>query len=173
MRARNIAMAAFIAVSLVAGCGGGDDDEFFEPSVVATWNEAALDAIRSSPPRPTVHSRALFLPHTSMYEAWSAYSPLANGTQLGGQLRRPAAEQSNSNKRAAVSYAAYAALRQLYPAYEQQTGAFAAQMMRLGLPTDGATLASRDPATPAGIGNVAAETVLVARLNDGSNQADN
>ena len=173
MRARNIAMAAFIAVSLVAGCGGGDDDEVFEPSVVVTWNEAALDAIRSSPPRPTVHSRALFLLHTSMYDAWSAYSPLAHGTQLGGQLRRPAAEQSESNKRAAVSYAAYAALRQLYPAYEQQTGAFSAQMKRLGLPTDDATLASRDPATPAGIGNIAAAALLDARIDDGSNQANN
>jgi hypothetical protein len=161
-----------IAVAL-SGCGGSDDEKPFAPSAVITWNQAALDAIRAAAPRPTVHSRALFLVHTSMYDAWAAFSPLANGTQLGGQLRRPASECTEANKRAAVSYAAYAALRHLYPAYEQQTGAFTAQMKLLGLPTDPATLASRDPATPAGIGNLAAETLLTARLNDGANQTNN
>jgi len=170
MLARLSLLFALAAVLTIGGCGGGDDD--FQPSVVVKWNEAALQAVRKSPPRPTVNSRALFLTHTSMYDAWAAYHPVANGTQLGGQLRRPAAEHTESNKRAAVSYAAYAALLRLFPAYEQQTGAFAAQMKLLGLPTDPATLASRDPATPAGIGNIAAETLLNARLNDGANQAN-
>ena len=172
MRIRNIVMPALAALLAISGCGGGGE-QAFEPSTVVRWNQVALDAIRSSPPRPTVNSRALFLLHTSMYDAWAAYSPVANGTQLGGQLRRPVAEHSDSNKRAAVSYAAYASLLRLFPAYEQQTGAFAAQMKNLGLPTDPATLASRDPGTPAGIGNIAAETLLNARLNDGSNQANN
>jgi len=172
MRMRNVVMLMLVVVATISGCGGGDD-AVFEPSVVVKWNQVALDAVRASAPRPTVNSRALFLLHTSMYDAWSAYSPAANGTQLGGQLRRPAAEHTEANKRAAVSYAAYAALLKLFPTYEQQTGAFTAQMKNLGLPTDPATLASRDPATPAGIGNIAAETLLSARLNDGSNQANN
>jgi len=172
MRMRNVVMLMLVVVATISGCGGGDD-AVFEPSVVVKWNQVALDAVRASAPRPTVNSRALFLLHTSMYDAWSAYSPAANGTQLGGQLRRPAAEHTEANKRAAVSYAAYAALLKFFPAYEQQTGAFTAQMKNLGLPTDPATLASRDPATPAGIGNIAAETLLNARLNDGSNQTNN
>jgi hypothetical protein len=172
MLMRNVAVLMLVVVATISGCGGGDD-AVFEPSVVVKWNQVALDAVRASPPRPTVNSRALFLLHTSIYDAWSAYSPAANGTQLGGQLRRPAAEHTEANKRAAVSYAAYAALLKLFPAYEQQTGAFTAQMKNLGLPTDPATLASRDAATPAGIGNIAAETLLNARLNDGSNQANN
>jgi len=172
MRMRNVVMLMLVVVATISGCGGGDD-AVFEPSVVVKWNQVALDAVRASAPRPTVNSRALFLLHTSMYDAWSAYSPAANGTQLGGQLRRPAAEHTEANKRAAVSYAAYAALLKFFPAYEQKTGAFTAQMKNLGLPTDPATLASRDPATPAGIGNIAAETLLNARLNDGSNQTNN
>jgi len=172
MRARNIMMLVLIVLGAISGCGGGDD-KVFEPSVVVKWNQAALDAVRNSPPRPTVNSRALFLLHTSMYDAWAAYSPVANGTQLGGALRRPASEHTESNKLAAVSYAAYGALLRLFPAYEQQTGAFTAQMKRLGLSTDPTTLASRDPTTPAGIGNLAAETLLNARLSDGSNQANN
>ena len=170
MRARNVVLQALIVVVAVGGCGGGDDG--FQPSVVIEWNQATLDAIRNAPPKPTVHSRALFLVHTSMYDAWAAYDPVANGTQLDGRLRRPASERSESNKRTAVSYAAYAALLRLYPTYEQQTRAFTAHMKGLGLPTDPATLANRDPATPAGIGNLAAETLLDARLNDGSNQAN-
>jgi hypothetical protein len=175
MRVRRIVMVALLALLALSGCGGGSGggEQAFEPSVVVKWNQAGLDAIRNSAPRPTVNSRALFLLHTSMYDAWAAYSPVANGTQLGGQLRRPAGEHSDSNKRAAVSYAAYAALLRLFPEYEQQTGALTALMKSLGLPTDPATLASRDPATPAGIGNIAAGTLLDTRLNDGSNQAHN
>jgi len=174
MRARDILVPAVAALLAIGGCGGGGGDEpAFEPSVVVEWNQTALDAIRNSPPRPTVNSRALFLLHTSMYDAWAAYSPVANATQLGGLLRRPAAEYSEANKRAAVSYAAYGALLRLFPAYEAQTGAISAQMRRIGLPTDAATLASRDPRSAAGIGNIAAETLLNARLNDGSNQTNN
>jgi hypothetical protein len=171
MRARIVLMLT-LAVLLASGCGGGGESGVFEPSVVVRWNQAALEAIRDSPPRPTVNSRALFLLHTSMYDAWSSYGPVASSTQLGGQLRRPTAEHNDPNKRAAVSYAAYAALLQLFPAYEQRTGAFAAQMKGLGLPTDAATLASRDAGTAAGIGNIAAETLLNARLSDGSNQTN-
>lgn len=171
MCARTIVASALFLLLAAVGCGGGDPP--FEPSVVIGWNDAALEAVRKSPPRPTVNSRALFLVHAAMYDAWAAYSPLANGTQLGGGLRRPASEHSEANKRAAVSYAAYAALLQLFSAYERDTGAFTARMKALGLPTDPATLASRDPATAAGVGNLAAGALLEARLNDGSNQAGN
>ncbi len=172
MLARKLLVQALVVVGAISGCGGGDADRPFEPSVVVQWNEVALDAIRQSPPRPTVNSRALFLLHASMYDAWAAYDPVADGTQFGGRLRRPAGERTESNKQAAVSYAGYAALTRLFPAYEQGTGGATAQMKRLGLPTDPATLASRDPSTPAGIGNLAAEALLAARLNDGSNQAN-
>lgn len=174
MRVRDILVpAAAVLLLAISGCGGGGGEPAFEPSVVVRWNQTALEAIRNSPPRPTVNSRALFLLHASMYDAWTAYSPVASSTQLGGLLRRPVAEHSEANKRAAASYAAYGALLRLFPAYEASSGAFSARMASLGLPTDQATLASRDPVTPAGIGNIAAETLLEARLNDGSNQAGN
>jgi len=161
-----------VLLSLATACGV-NDDEAFKPSIVIQWNQATLEAIRKGPPRPTVIARQLFLVHTSMYDAWAAYDPLANGTQLGGQLRRPAAEYSDANKQVAISYAAYSALTRLFPDYEQQTGAFTARMQALGLPTDAATLANRDRTSPTGIGNLAAEALLQARLNDGSNQANN
>jgi hypothetical protein len=168
---REFTMVALATVAMAAGCGGSDDAEF-TPSVVIDWSRTALDAIRASKPRPTVNSRALFLLHTAIYDAWAAYHPAARGTQLGAQLRRPRSEHTDDNKRVAVSYAAYGALRTLFPSYEQQTGALASQMRSLGLPIDPQTLASRDPTSPTGIGNLAAATLLANRLGDGSNQAN-
>jgi len=171
MRAGAGAGLALVVALAIGGCGGGDETPF-EPSVVVQWNAAALDAVRNAPPKPTVNSRALFLVHTAMYDAWAAYHPAANGTQLGGQLRRPDPEHNAANQRTAISYAAHFALLQLFPLHEQRTGAFTAQMKRLGLPTAAAALANRDPTTAIGIGNLAAEALLDARLNDGSNQAN-
>lgn len=157
---------------LLAGCGGGSHPEpVFQPSVVVAWNTLVLEAVRLAPPRPTVNSRALYIVHAAMYEAWVAYDPVARGPVLGERLRRPADERTEANKQAAVSYAALATLRVLYADHERQTGAFTAQMARLGLATDAATLASRDPATAAGLGQLAAEAVLAARAADGANQA--
>jgi hypothetical protein len=168
MRRREFSLLAVAAMSTLSACGGGGSD--FEPSVVIQWNLVALDAI-SAHPRPTVNSRALFLLHTAMYDAWAAYHPYANGTQWGGQLRRPNCECDEMHKRVAISYAAYRVLVQLFPEVEQQTGAFSALMRKLDLPTDAASLALRDADSPVGIGNLAAEALLAARLSDGSNQA--
>ncbi len=51
-------------------------------TVVLTWNEAVLAAIRATRPAPPVAARALAIVHTAMYEAWAAYDPRAVGTRL-------------------------------------------------------------------------------------------
>jgi len=51
-----------------------------------------------------------------MYDSWAAYDNRATGTQLGGALRRPPEERTIANKQEAVSYAAYSALGDLFPA---------------------------------------------------------
>jgi len=102
--------------------------------------------------------------HTAIYDAWAAYDAKAVGTRLGGALRRPATERTDANKRAAVSYAAYRTLVDLFPT---QSSAFDQVMAQLGFdPSDRST----DRTTPAGIGNVAAQAVLDFRHHDGSNQ---
>jgi hypothetical protein len=135
-----------------------------ERSLVIGWDDAMMVAIRAGKPAPTVVARALAVLHTAMYDAWAAYDANAVGTQYGASLRRPPAERTEANKRAAVSFAAYRALVDLFPSF---AGTFAARMVLLGYdPAD----ASRDLNTPAGIGNVAADAVLTARHRDGSNQ---
>jgi len=85
-------------------------------NAVLQWNAAALQAVRDTTPPPPVAARALAVLHTAMFDAWAAYEPKAVGTRLGPRLRRPAAERTPANKRAAVSYAAFRALADLFPA---------------------------------------------------------
>jgi hypothetical protein len=102
--------------------------------------------------------------HTAIYDAWAAYDARALGTRLGGSLRRPSAERTLESKEEAISYAAYRALVDLFPA---QKGALDAKLTSLGYSPANTT---SDIATPAGVGNVAAAAVLAYRHTDGSNQ---
>lgn len=136
-------------------------------NIVLNWNEAVLSAVRANPPRPTVHARNLHILHNAIYDAWAAYDDVAVGTRYGDGLRRPAEEHTDQNMTVAVSYAAHRALSALYP---QNREIFDRVMGALGLPVDHETL---DPATPAGIGNLAANAVLAYWAEDGSNWQNN
>jgi hypothetical protein len=61
-------------------------------------------------PGPPIVARALAILHTAIFGAWSAYDPVAIGTQLGSSLRRPASEHFDANKEQAISFAAYRTL---------------------------------------------------------------
>src|SRR5260370_5412451 len=99
-----------------------------------------------------------------MNDAWDADDRVAIGTRLGGQLRRRTSEATPSNKKKAISYAAYRWLLDLFP---RAKSFLDAEMTRLGYdPGDN----SEDPATPAGIGNIAAAEMIKACHHDGSNQ---
>jgi hypothetical protein len=136
-------------------------------TLVTDWNDQALQAVRATRLGPPMFSRAAAITNTAMYDAWAAYDNKANGTQLGGELRRPAAERTDANRSKAISFAAYRALVDLFPARKAQ---FDSEMARLGYdPTD----TSGDLSTPQGVGNVAAAAVIQFRRTDGSNQLGN
>lgn len=136
-------------------------------TLVTDWNDQALQAVRATRMAPPIFARANAIVNTAMYDAWAAYDNNANGTQLGGELRRPPAERTNANRRKAMSFAAYRALVELFPS---RTAQFDAEMARLGYdPAD----TTGNLATPQGIGNVAAAAVIQFRRNDGSNQLGN
>src|SRR5215213_4128390 len=103
-------------------------------NLVLVWNEETLDAIRTLSPGPTVAVRALAVVHTAIYDAWAAYDPAAVGTRLGANLRRPTVERTQANKERAVSFAAYLALVDLFPARQ---AVFAQRMAALGYTLDG------------------------------------
>jgi hypothetical protein len=131
-------------------------------NVVLAWDEELLQAVRALPPGPTVTARAISVVHTAIFDAWAAYDAVARGTRLGGTLRRPAAERTLANKNKAISFAAYKALVDLFPARQFD---FAEQMTALGYAVDGS-----DTTTAASVGNTAAQAVIDYRHTDGSNQ---
>ena len=97
-------------------------------NVVLQWDEELLQAVRALPPGPTVTARAISVVHTAIFDAWAAYDVRALGTRLGSSLRRPAAERTLANKNKAISFAAYKALVDLFPARQFD---FAEQMSYL------------------------------------------
>jgi hypothetical protein len=131
-------------------------------NVVLQWDEELLQAVRALPPGPTVVARAISVVHTAIFDAWAAYDARALGTRLRASLRRPAAERTLANKNKAISFAAYRALVDLFPARQFD---FAEQMSYLGYAVDGS-----DTSTPATVGNTAAQAVIDYRHGDGSNQ---
>lgn len=114
-------------------------------------------------PRPTISSRMLALVQTSVYDAWTGFDATARPLYLRQSY---SGIQSDSAKEVAISYAAYRSLTAFFPDCRSTLDAF---MDSLQLPLDDYGL---DPSSPAGIGNLAALSVLQARRNDGSNQHD-
>jgi hypothetical protein len=158
--------------SMLAGCGGGGGrsghheppGEPAQAKVTPGWTMLVLDAVRVNRSPPPMASRSMALMHTAMYDAWAAYDPVAVGTCHGAGLRRPLAEHTPANQARAISYAAYAVLRDQFPA---QLAVFDAHMATLGYaPAD----ASTDGATPQGVGSLAAAAIIARAHVDGANQ---
>ncbi|MEQ9408407.1 MAG: vanadium-dependent haloperoxidase [Fuerstiella sp.] len=134
------------------------------PSVSVLWDQAVQQAVTNTSPGPTIASRAYALMHTAMFDAWSAYDGPAHSTQLADDLQRPESENTEANKREAMSYAAYRVLDDLFAS---ETNLLDDLMERLGF-DPGNT--STSPTEPAGIGNTMAASLLTFRHDDGSNQ---
>jgi hypothetical protein len=111
-------------------------------------------------------ARSLAVMHTTMYNAWAAYSPVAVQTPHGPRVRRPESEQVADNKAMAMSHAAYRVLLDQFPT---QKALFDSYMTGLGY-----DLASQtDLASPQGIGQALAAAMLDYCHKDGSNQLGN
>jgi hypothetical protein len=132
------------------------------------WGKISLECTANDTerfrPRPTVTSRILGLIWTSVFDAWSRYDEKATPFYLSVE-RRPAEERTRSNKEIAISYAAYRAMLEYY---FSDSLLLKNKMVELGFDPNNQ---SEDPTTPVGIGNLAAKSVIQARLNDGSNQS--
>jgi hypothetical protein len=141
-------------------------------NAILRWDERLLESIRANPKitGPTVSARAIGILHTATYDAWAAYDQNAVDTRqrlrADPTLRRPATEWTTENKSKAISYAAYRVLLNLFPS---RASIYSSYMSSLTYDPDDT---STDPATPQGVGNAAAEAVLLYRATDGSNQTN-
>ena len=132
-------------------------------SVSAYWDNVALNYIQETNAEPTIAARMLAIMHTAMYDAWTAYDPIAVPSRANGILKRPPEETTASNKIQAISFAAHKALVDLLPS--MASGVDIA-LSRLGYDLE--DVGSADTSTPAGIGNVAAEAVIDIRQYGGA-----
>jgi len=137
-------------------------------NLVYVWGKISLELTANDTerfrPRPTVTSRILGLVWTAIYDAWSRYDTTARPVYLTQVARRPANEFTERNKEIAISQAAYHTLKEYY---FSDSSLLVAYMDSLGMDPRNQSL---DPATPAGIGNLAAQTIIRLRKSDGSNQ---
>ena len=137
-------------------------------SIARIWDEQILAAIRIDRPNPPVHARNLFHFSVAMYDAWTAYDPVAVGYLF--REKHTAADVAAA-RHEAISYAAYRILRERYAlSFNASTSlaALDAQMAVLGYDKNNL---STDTATPAGVGNSVFAIVSAWFLNDGARQA--
>jgi len=124
-------------------------------TVCAYWDNVALSHLQQTASQPHLAMRLMAAMHAAMYDAWTAYDPVAVPSRSNGILKRPPEENTDANKIEAISFAARKALVKLMPS---MTPSIDAALSRLGYDLEDAD--SADTATPAGIGNVAAEAVV-------------
>lgn len=130
------------------------------------WGSTALrvmaDETDRNRPRPPVGARQLALVMIAQFDAWSRYDSVAVPVH-GDVPRVPPQQRTFANKTKAISYAMARALQIVFP---HDSALVADSLRAFGYdPADFST----DPATPQGIGNLAARTVIEARRDDGSN----
>jgi Domain of unknown function (DUF6851)/VCPO second helical-bundle domain len=144
--------------ALAIGSPGPSRAAAASDNVVLQWNQALLEAVRTVRFAPPMTARALAIAHTCMFDAWAAYDAVADGVHWSISLRRPASEHTEANKAEAISFAAHAALMDLFPS---QAPLFNSLLASLGYLAPG----------PAGtVGSTACQAVLAFRHVDGSNQ---
>jgi hypothetical protein len=137
------AMLAWLEFTSIATAG----------TVSAYWDEVAFNYVQQNNSAP-VAARMLAIMHAAMYDAWTAYDPIAAPTRANGILKRPPEENTDSNKIEAISFAAHKALVDLFPS---MAAGIDDALTHLGYDLEDAN--SADTSTPAGIGNVAADAV--------------
>lgn len=133
--------------------------------------DITADEVKLNKARPTVISRIVYIVITAMYESWAAYDPNALGKYTKGKYRRPLAEHNETNKKTAISFAAYQTLKAMY-SKDHGIDKLNDYMKSLGYdPNDN----SNDTSTPQGIGNVIAKDIIKIRITDDdhSNQQHN
>ncbi len=149
-----------IASGLV-GCG--DSEDTYTKSTAVQWNEVFLEAVRKGTLGPPMVARGAALMHTAMYDAWAPYDAKAVSTIPGTVERVPGNLKNAKAADTSVSYAAYSALVELFPA---QKAVFEQAMKDRGLdPTNTSTVSQ----TAEGLGNAAAKNVIAYFRTDGSN----
>jgi hypothetical protein len=77
-------------------------------SIITEWLDEVLPEEIAW--EPAVGARFLAIVHSAMYDAWTAYDPLAVGYVTGTLLKGQGGLNNDANKRGALSHAAFTVL---------------------------------------------------------------
>ena len=130
--------------------------------IIPTVIPAIISDVSPSAGDVTAISRITALTTTAWFDAIAPYHPTAVGVYT--QFDQRQLDATNRNKNIAILHASLQVLSSLMP---QRTTQWRQMLASVGL--DPANT-STDPATPAGIGNLAGRAVVRAREHDGMNQ---
>ena len=78
----------------------------FASSIVTEWLDQTIPAAKQTAWEPTMSARFFALVHVAMYDAWTAYDPVAVGVFTGAALHGTGGPSTVVNKREAMSHAA-------------------------------------------------------------------
>ncbi len=138
-------------------------------SVARVWDERALSAIRNDTPHPPAQARNLFSLSVCMYDAWAAYDTNAVGYIYHG---KHSAADITAARNTAISYAAYRLLKERHFYSKTASTTLSADDALMAALGDDTNNVSRDPSTPAGVGNLVYDAVSAWFSNDGSRQTN-
>ena len=138
--------------------------QYKDRNLVLEWDNALLQAERTSHLGPPMVARLFFVFHSCIYDAWAAYDDKSSGTIFDPRLKAAKSERTDENRRAAVAYAAYRAAVDLFPA--SRLTIFEPLLVEEGYVVPAG---EQLPAT-ARIANAACDAVLSFRHQDGANQ---
>jgi len=154
-------------------------------NLIIAWNNITLDAIRaigklpfSSPDRerggPPQVARSIGIIYTTIYDAWAAYDDIAKTTH-SPTPRRPVAQRTDSNRRKAISQAAYRAITDQFPPsiFSEPFKTEYESKLNEKLIAEGIAIGdtNTNANNPVGVANLAANAVFAFRHSDNANQA--
>ncbi len=162
---KHLQLVLFLTVSLgvVSGATAATN-------MARAWNERALVAIRMDTPHPPGQARNLFSLSACLYDAWAAYD--TNGAVGFLYRTKHTAPNVAAARNEAMAYAAYQIMLERHAYSRTATNTLPMDhdfMAMLGYDTNNV---SRDPATPAGVGNRIYDAVSAWFINDGSRQTN-
>lgn len=152
-RARLLALLLLAMLCLVPNASRAD-------SIITDWHPIVIGACVANARPPTISTHVLSAIFTAAYDAWAAYDPVAVGHITRTALDGTGGANTPANIEEAVSNAIYTVLSTFTPTNQ---AAFDAQMALQGYGTNDMTL-------PAILGRAAAQAVITAKENDGSNR---
>ena len=134
-------------------------------NVVLRWNSVALQGVRVTHPGPPIVARALAVSlHTCIFDAWAAYMSTRWAPGSVPFCGARSASEPRTTRREPSATPPSGCYKDLFPT---EAASVDALMTTLGFDP---SASSNDPASPVGVGQLAAKGVLDFRHGDGSNQ---